>query len=166
MYYLGIFAWFSTFFSKKKSCINSACNWMSVLVYTGDSLQFKNCIEMSVLPGTDLCKDMYFSSHRPTQESGTSCSATMCSPFQHRQPEGLENRRGQLHLHTSFSRKLSEITGWKDEINWSCPECAVKVIKHRKEVGWQNTWTPEWNSPPGPVCRTWETCGSHCQTVF
>lgn len=92
---------------------------------------------------TDLSKDRYFSSHGTAQELGISCSATMCSSFQHWQPEGLEYRRGQLLLHTSFSRKLSEITGgWKDEINWSCPECAAKVIKHRKEVGWQNTWTP------------------------
>lgn len=116
---------------------------------------------------TDLSKDRYFSSHRAMQELGISCSATMCFPFQHQQPEGLEYRRGQLHLHTSFSGKLSEITGgWKDETNWSCPECAAKVIKHRKEVGWQNTWTPERNGPPGPVCWTWKTPGSCCQTVF
>lgn len=116
---------------------------------------------------TRLCKDSYFFSHGNTQELGINCSTTMCSPFQHWQPEGLEHRRVQLHLHTSFSRKPSEITGgWKDEINWSCPECAVKVIKHRKEAGWQNTRTPERNGPPGPVCQTWKTRGSHCQTVF
>ena len=129
---------------------------MTVLVYTGQSLYFKICIEISMLSGflqqrTDLSKDRYFSSHAATQESGISCNATMCSPFRHWQPEGLEDRRGQLHLHTSFSRKLSEITGgWKGEVNWSCPECAAEVIKHRNgkvKHSWLAKHTSSWAKP-------------------